>query len=74
MPPARQLAAGLLVGLPIAVGLSRGFAAAVDQLSPPDMTMLFWIAAAVSLTTVVTLVGPARRALRLQVMAALRVD
>jgi predicted permease len=68
----RQLAAGIAAGMLLAVGLSRGFAAAVDALPPPDGVLLLWIAGAMSLTASVALIVPAQRAVRLQITRALK--
>jgi predicted permease len=68
----RQLAAGLLVGLLLAVGLSRAFAAAVEALPPADGPVLAGIAVALAITVAVAMALPTRRAVRLEVVRALR--
>ena len=70
----RQLIVGLALGMLIAVGLSRGFAAAVEQLPPADGIVLLWIAVAMSTTAAVALVIPAQRAVGLQILRALRTE
>jgi ABC-type antimicrobial peptide transport system permease subunit len=70
----RQLVIGLAVGMLLAVGLSRGFAAAVEQLPSADAPLLFWIGVAVTLTAATALAVPAHRATRLEILSALRTD
>jgi ABC-type antimicrobial peptide transport system permease subunit len=70
----RQLIVGLAVGLTLAFGLSRGFAAMVERLPPADGPLLGWIAVALSLTTGIALVVPVQRAVGLQVLRALRTE
>jgi putative ABC transport system permease protein len=70
----RQLVVGLALGMLIAVGLSRGFAAAVEQLPPADASLLLWIGLAMTLTASAGLIVPAQRALRLQILRALRTE
>jgi predicted lysophospholipase L1 biosynthesis ABC-type transport system permease subunit len=70
----RQLAVGLGVGLLLAIALSRGFAAAVEQLPPADAPLLLGICAALAATAIVALVIPAKRASRLEILHALRHD
>jgi predicted permease len=68
----RQLLVGLVAGMLLAVGLSRGFAAAVEQMPVADLPLLLWVAAALSLTAAAALVMPARRAATVQILQALR--
>jgi putative ABC transport system permease protein len=68
----RQLLVGLAAGMPLAVGLSRGFAAAVEQMPVADLPLLLLIAAAVSVTAAAALVMPARHAATVQILQALR--
>jgi hypothetical protein len=68
---ARQLGIGLAAGVLLAVALSRGFAAAVEQLPPADLPLLAGICAALTATVAIALAVPARRALRLQIVNAI---
>jgi ABC-type antimicrobial peptide transport system permease subunit len=68
----RQIVIGLAAGSLLALGLSRAFAAAVEQLPGPDGPLLLLIASALALTALAALVLPARRAARLQIVQALR--
>jgi predicted permease len=70
----RQLAVGLAAGLLLAAALSRGFAAAVEQIAPADGPLLALIAVSLSLTVMAAVLGPVRRALRLEITRALRVE
>jgi predicted permease len=69
---ARQLLAGLAIGVLLAMALSRGFAAAIEQLPAADAPLLVAICAALAVTVMAALLVPARRALALQVLHALR--
>jgi hypothetical protein len=71
---ARQLVIGLAIGVLLAMGLSRGFAAAVEQLPPADAPLLGGICVALGATVMTALAIPARRAVQLDVMQALRRD
>jgi hypothetical protein len=58
--------------LVLASALSRGFAAAVEQLPPADAPLLAAICAVVAMTVAVALALPARRALSRQIRDARR--
>jgi predicted permease len=68
----RQIAIGLVAGSALAVGVSRAFAAAVEQLPGPDGPLLLLIASALAITALAALALPARRAVRLQIVSAIR--
>ncbi len=70
----KQLALGLLVGIPVALGLSRMIAALLYQVEPWDPGIFALIA--ITLTTVATLacLVPARRAARVDPVTALRTE
>ena len=70
----RQLVVGVSIGLVLAVALSRGFAAAVEQLPPADAPLLLWIALAIALTGAAAVTVPAYRATRTQILRALRAN
>jgi predicted permease len=70
----RQLIVGVCIGLVLAVALSRGFAAAVEQLPPADAPLLFWIACAIGVTGASAVAVPAYRATRTQILRALRTN
>ena len=70
----RQLVVGVSIGLVLAVALSRGFAAAVEQLPPADAPLLSWIALAVVVTGAAAVTVPAYRATRTQILRALRTN
>jgi predicted permease len=68
----RHLLGGLIAGTALALGLSRAFAAAVEQLPAPDGPLLLLITTAIGVTTLVALLLPARRAVALPIVRALR--
>ncbi len=68
----RHIVAGLIAGMFLAIGLSRGFSAAVEQMPPADLPLLLGIAAALTVTAAAALFVPARRAATLQILNALR--
>jgi ABC-type antimicrobial peptide transport system permease subunit len=68
----RQIVVGLVAGSALAVGLSRAFAAAVEQLPGPDGPLLLLIVSALAITALAALALPARRAVRLQIVSAIR--
>ncbi len=70
----RQLIVGVSIGLSLAVALSRGFAAAVEQLPPADVPLLLWIACAIVVTGASAVAVPAYRATRTQILRALRTN
>jgi ABC-type antimicrobial peptide transport system permease subunit len=70
----RPLIAGLAAGLLLAVGLSRAFAAAVEQLPAADAPLLLALSLAIAVTVAIALAVPARRASRLDLLDALRRD
>jgi predicted permease len=70
----RQLIVGVSIGLVLAVALSRGFAAAVEQLPPADAPLLLWIACAIVITGASAVAVPAYRATRTQMLRALRTN
>jgi ABC-type antimicrobial peptide transport system permease subunit len=70
----RQLVVGLAIGLVLAIALSRGFAAAVERLPPADIPLLLVIGVVLTLTSAVALAVPAHRAVRLQILRALRTE
>jgi predicted permease len=70
----RQLIAGLAAGLLLAMGLSRAFAAAVEQLPAADAPLLVVLSLAIAVTVAIALAVPARRASRLDLLDALRRD
>ena len=68
-----QVATGLAIGTVLALVMSRAFAAAVEALHAPGVSLLGVILAAVSMTATAAIVVPARRALRTEIVRALRV-
>ena len=68
----RQIVIGLVAGSLLALGLSRAFAAAVEQLPGPDGPLLLLIVSALAVTALAALALPARRAARLQIVSAIR--
>jgi len=70
----RQVAIGLVAGLFIAFGLSRALAAAIEPIRAADPLTFGGVAAVLALTALLALIGPARRALRVQPVEALRSD
>jgi putative ABC transport system permease protein len=70
----RQVLIGLAAGLAIAFGLSRAIAAAIEPIRPADPLTFGVVAAVLALTALLALIAPARRALRVQPVDALRSD
>ena len=68
----RHIVAGLIAGMFLAIGLSRGFSAAVEQMPSADLPLLLGITAALAVTAGAALFVPARRAATLQILHALR--
>jgi ABC-type antimicrobial peptide transport system permease subunit len=71
---ARYVAIGAAAGLLLAIGLSRAFAAAVEQLPRAEGPLLLAVAGALAGTAALALVIPARRAARTQILRALRTN
>jgi predicted permease len=69
---ARYIAVGAVVGLLLALALSRAFAAAVEQLPRADAPLLLSVVAAIVGTAALALVVPAGRAARTEILHALR--
>jgi len=71
---ARQLAWGLGLGLTLAFAMSRIIASQVERIPAAGADVLSAIAAFVVAGAIIALWRPARRALRLEPVEALRVD
>jgi predicted permease len=69
---ATQVGIGLAVGMALAVGLSRVFAAAVERVHPASAPVVVGIAAALAAVSILALIVPARRAVRVDVAQGLR--
>jgi putative ABC transport system permease protein len=69
-----QTAAGLAIGLTAAALMMRGFATMLYGVSPADPVTLGGVAVALMLTAVVACLVPARRAMRVDPVSALRAD
>jgi putative ABC transport system permease protein len=67
-----QTMAGLSVGLLAGVLVMRTFRAALYEVSPSDPVTLFTVAAALALTAAAACVLPARRAMRVDPVTAIR--
>jgi len=68
----RQIAFGLGVGLPLAIGLSLAMSSAIDVMRPASVTAYAVPIVMLALTAVVALAVPARRAAGVQPLQALR--
>jgi ABC-type antimicrobial peptide transport system permease subunit len=69
---ARYIAFGAAAGVLLAAALSRGFAAAFEQLPRADAQLVLSIAAALVVTAALALAVPAGRAARTEILRALR--
>ena len=69
---ARYIAFGAAAGVLLAAALSRGFAAAFEQLPHANAPLLLSIVAALVATAALALVVPAGRAARTEILRALR--
>ena len=68
----RHIALGLIIGLPLAWWISRGFAAHLFQVTPADPSVYLGVAALVGVVGLIAVVVPARRASKTDPMIALR--
>jgi len=68
----RQIAIGLGIGLPLAVGLSVAMASVIDVMRPASVTAYAVPIGMLAVTAVIALAVPARRAARVQPLQALR--
>jgi predicted lysophospholipase L1 biosynthesis ABC-type transport system permease subunit len=68
----RHVAIGLVIGLVIAFGISTVMVAAIEPLRPAGMPMLAAVAGALASTALLAMIVPAKRALRVQPIEALR--
>jgi ABC-type antimicrobial peptide transport system permease subunit len=71
---ASQIAAGVAAGLAIAVALTRAFAAVMDNAPRADGEVFAVIAISVACTSLVAMLVPARRAMTLGIVQALKRD
>jgi putative ABC transport system permease protein len=65
---------GLLVGLPLALGMGRAVAGLLYGIGPNDFTTLASVAAILAAVAFVACYIPARRAMRVDPMVALRYE
>jgi putative ABC transport system permease protein len=70
----RQIALGLVIGLPLAVAATRVLGAALVGVSPGDPITFLGVIAVLVVTGALGCAIPARRALRVDPVVALRVD
>jgi predicted permease len=68
----RHLALGLVVGLPAAWGISRGFGSLFFQVGPTDPSIYVTVAALLAAVALVAAIVPARRASRVDPLVSLR--
>jgi putative ABC transport system permease protein len=69
---ARHLALGLVVGLPAAWGISRGFGSLFFQVGPTDPSIYATVAVLLAAVALVAAIVPARRASRVDPIVSLR--
>jgi predicted lysophospholipase L1 biosynthesis ABC-type transport system permease subunit len=69
-----QVAAGLAVGTGLALVLTRLFASALEGIRPADGPMIAGLVASVAAMSAAALAGPVRRAIRVDVARALRLE
>ena len=70
----RRISVGLTLGLLAAWGLSRVLASLLVNVTPTDPVTFISISALLAVTTIVACVIPARRAMRLDPVEALRTE
>jgi putative ABC transport system permease protein len=70
----KALLLGGTIGMLLAIGLHRGLAAAIDIVQPGDVLLFAAVLGALTLTALVALLVPARRAARTEPLVALRHD
>jgi len=70
----RQIGIGLAIGLPLAVGATRGLRAALVGFSPGDPVTFLAVVAVLVVMGALGCTVPARRALHVDPVVALRVD
>jgi ABC-type antimicrobial peptide transport system permease subunit len=68
----RHLVVGLVIGLPVAWWLSRGFAALLFQVTPADVSVYVGVSALVSVVGFLAAWIPARRAARIDPIVSMR--